>query len=123
MPFVVLPKASVTKHLVFESRWNAPVVQKRVSCRMELYTDSERRWRGIGEWEFSLDSTVWVYLVRDGGGIVTLARGGVELKRELHPPDLHKHTTPKEPMPKEGLFSGPSYLEYGEESKERKNDT
>jgi hypothetical protein len=112
MPFVVLPKTCVAKHFVFESRWNAEVIQKRVTCSMEMYSDREPHWRKIGEWEFSLDPSVWVYLAREGGAIVCPLKGALEFGREVHPPDLHKYTGPKEPIPEQGLFPGPSYLNF-----------
>jgi len=112
MPFVVLPKTTVTKHLVFESRWTDPVIQNEVSFSMEIYTESHRKWTEIGKWQSCLSPAAWSELTIHGTSIGTHPIGAIEMEEQLHPPDLHKYTGTKEPIPEGGFGAGLSYLDY-----------
>jgi len=68
MPFAVLPKATVTKHFVFESRWEDPVIQEVVDCTLEILSNG-RDWRKVDTWTLSLSGYIWSQLVEVGSGI------------------------------------------------------
>src|SRR5271157_13468 len=42
MPFTVLPKTTVTKHFVFEAKWEDPVIQEVVNCTLEIRSASAK---------------------------------------------------------------------------------
>lgn len=118
MPFAILPQKTVTKYLVFESRWNEPVIQDQVTFVLEVYTDSTRLWKSIGKWDLQIGSDVWSELASVGSSIGTCEASSVGLMKErLHPPDLHKYTGSKEPIPEDGFQAGPSFLDYREDLK------
>ena len=117
MPFVVLPKVTVTKHLVFESHWNDPVIQKRVNCVMEMYTDIKQEWAEVAMWELRLSSNMWSELVNKGSSFTFHPEGVLKkMEDKIHPPDLHKYTGTKEPIPDDGLGAGTTYLDYADDT-------
>ncbi|MEW6029305.1 MAG: hypothetical protein ACOYZ8_03815 [Chloroflexota bacterium] len=59
MPFVVLPKQTVTKHLVFQSRWEDALVQDNVIFELEISTSTKRKWRKIAKWNGTLSREMW----------------------------------------------------------------
>ena len=59
MPFVVLPKQTITKHLVFQSRWDEVVIQDNVIFELEIYTNIKKKWLRIAQWEATLSSEIW----------------------------------------------------------------
>jgi hypothetical protein len=115
MPFVVLPKETVTKHLVFESRWDEPVIQKRITCTMQVYGDVEQAWKDIATWDVSLTASVWGELTNRGTSFSHTPDGAVHHSEEIHPPDLHKYTGSKDPIPEKGFGASSSYLDYPDE--------
>ena len=117
-PFVILPKATVAKHLQFEARWNTPVIQKQVVVTLELQTDWRPKWSSIAEWKLELSPHVWVSL--ENGVSITYSPdiGRIPFESECSPPDLHKYTGTKAPLPTEGLTAEPSYLDYPESKKD-----
>jgi hypothetical protein len=124
MPFVVLPKETVTKHLVFESSsWTEPVIQNRVTCIMEIRTDTDQTWKEIAKWDASLTAKVWGELTHRGTSFCYIPDGAINQLAEIHPIDLHKYTGSKEPIPEEGLGAAPSYLDFPKQSDvSKKND-
>ncbi len=50
MPFIVLPKQTVTKHLVFEAEWNEPVLHDNVIFELEILTSNSRKWQKAAQW-------------------------------------------------------------------------
>jgi hypothetical protein len=59
MPFVVLPKQTITKHLVFQSRWEKVIIQDKVIFELEIYTNIKKKWQRIAQWDATLSSEVW----------------------------------------------------------------
>jgi hypothetical protein len=113
--FILLPKVTVTKHLLFETTWNAPVVQKRIIATLELQTDSRSDWLKVNEWELAVLRETWVDLV-NGHSIGYQSDAGRGREPKYSPPDLHKFTGTKAALPKEGILSSadPSFLDYPE---------
>ncbi len=126
MPFVVLPKQTITKHLIFESKWDEPVIQENISFELEINTDTDKKWRSIAKWHFVLSAPMWSELTNNGAAIACYEANTQSLlfKESINPSDLHKYTGSKVPIPKNGFGpSHPSYLDYGtnKSSKKRKN--
>ena len=116
MPFVVLPKETVTKHLVFESKWFDPVIQNEVTCAMEIYTDVDPTWKDIAKWYVRLSARDWGELTNNGTSFGYSPDGAIDMLEKIHPLDLHKYTGSKEPIPEKGFGVAPSYLDYPDKS-------
>jgi hypothetical protein len=114
MPFTVLPKATVTKHFVFEARWEDPVIQETVTCTLEV--SESGIWRKVVSWRLVLDATIWSELADNGGAISYIPDGDVSAQSTCVPADLHKYTGTKTPIPKGGLSGAPSYLDFPKDS-------
>jgi hypothetical protein len=115
-PFVILPKATAAKHLLFETTWHTPVVQKRIAATLELQADWRPEWLTVAKWKLALPPQIWVDL-ENGGSIGYFPdEGRSPLISECSPPDLHKYTGTKATLPREGLLTAadPSYLDYPE---------
>lgn len=50
MPFVVLSKQTVVKHLIFETRWEEPVLHDNVIFNLEILTSTPRKWQSVAQW-------------------------------------------------------------------------
>lgn len=50
MSFVVLPKQTVVKHLIFETRWEEPVFHENVIFELETLTSNSRKWQKVAQW-------------------------------------------------------------------------
>jgi hypothetical protein len=113
-PFVILPKATATKHLLFEATWEKPVVQKRIVATLELQADWRTEWTKITGWELGLLPQIWIDLVHGHSVSHVPEKVQVPYVSECSPPDLHKYTGTKATLPMEGLASAaePSYLDY-----------
>ena len=44
MPFVVLPKQTISKHLIFKSKWDEPVFYDNAIFELEIRTSISRKW-------------------------------------------------------------------------------
>ncbi len=53
-PFVILPKATTARHLLFETRWDKPVVQNQIVATLELQADWRTQWLTVTEWKLTL---------------------------------------------------------------------
>lgn len=113
-PFVVLPKATVSKPLLLEARWEMPVVQKRIVASMEIQTDWRKEWVTVDEWTFAIRPEIWVDL--ETGRAIRFDSDKSQGAKEpiCSPPDLHKYTGTKAQLPSKGGFSSmePSRLDY-----------
>lgn len=50
MLFVVLPKQTVVKHLIFETKWEEPVLHENVIFDLEILTSISRKWQKVAQW-------------------------------------------------------------------------
>jgi hypothetical protein len=118
-PFVILPKATAAKHILFEAIWDKPVVQKRIVATLEIQADWRTKWLTVTEWNLALLPELWVDL-ENGGSMGYFPKGQSPSQGECSPPDLHKYTGTKATLPTEGLImaSKPSYLNYPESKKD-----
>ncbi|SRR6266568_429972 len=119
-PFVVLPKATTARHLLFETKWDNPVVQKRILATLELQADRRPKWVTVTEWQLTLLPSMWVDLVNGASIGYFPAKGQIPLKSDCSPADLHKHTGTKETLPTKGaaMSAEPSYLDYPDPKKD-----
>lgn len=110
MPFVVLPKTTISKTLMFETRWEDAVVQELVECTLEIST-REKCWEPAATWVLVLDKHVWSELAHGAGFSFHSKEMGTTLP-SCAPEDLHKYTGTKEQIPKEGFAAHSSYLDF-----------
>ncbi len=115
MPFIILSKTSISKHLIFEPNgsWENPVIQHQVLFTMEIFSEPEKKWRQIGKWEFSLLEPVWSEMTENGTSFGAKSIDAYEIEKEMiYPADLHKYTGTTSPIPKGGFNAEKSYLDY-----------
>ncbi|MGE8600496.1 hypothetical protein [Acinetobacter seifertii] len=112
MPFSILPKVTVTKHLIFESRWDKPVIQNEIQVELQALTTGSDNWVVLGMWNIHLDSMIWSELVNVGTSISYKEKKGVVQHPKTYPEDLHKYLGSKDPIPNKGFDSSPSYLNF-----------
>ncbi len=113
MPFIVLSKQTVSKHLIFETRWDKPVIQERVVFTLEVKIDNAKKWESVDSWELSLTKEVWSELAEVGTPIGTPSKNRLAMMQDyIIPKDLHKYTGTDGPIPHGGFKAEPSYMNY-----------
>jgi hypothetical protein len=119
-PFVILPKATAAKHLVFETKWDKPVVQTRIVATLEIQADRRPKWLTVTEWHLRLLPEIWAELENGGSMGYFPVMGPIPIKPDCSPTDLHKHTGTMETLPTKGpgTAAKPSYLDYPESKKD-----
>jgi hypothetical protein len=120
MPFTVLPKNMISKHIVFETRWNDPVIQQGIDCSLEVETDNKQDWFPSYKWTLHLSPECWSELACVGTSMSYCQEGHRHGPFDVHPPDLHKYTGSKEPLPESGFNLKPSYLDYPEKENQQR---
>jgi hypothetical protein len=111
VPFVILPKATVSQHVVFEVRWAEPVIQNQIIATLELQSNRRPKWLTVATWRLSLPSQIWAQMADVGTGFTYFAESRVP-DTDCFPSDLHKYTGTKAPLPPANLIHGDSYLDY-----------
>lgn len=66
MSFIILPKETKNKHLVFESRWDEPVIQDIVECQLEIKCDNKKDWSKVTKWKLRITKGVWYDMAEKG---------------------------------------------------------
>jgi hypothetical protein len=112
MDFSVLPKETLIRHLIFESRWDDPVIQKVIRVDLETQTSANQQWMRVARWEVHLDARTWGELAHNGTSMTYNHEGHDLTDEQCTPTDLHKYTGSKDPIPKEGFGAAPSFLDY-----------
>ena len=102
LPVTVLGRSATTRHFIFETRWDEPVVQGRVLARIEALSDRRDKWDTIAQYEFSLYPDEWAEMVHAGSSFVSSPFGSSHTSEGTHPPDLHRYTGAKARIPDEG---------------------
>ncbi len=116
MPFVLLPKETKTKHIVFEpGRWDEPIIQNKMQCELEVRLVGKDSWDKIVTWTHGLQPDVWSELVEVGTSFCCHPDSLHSERDYVNPSDLHKYTGTKDEIPKGGFKSAPSYMNYPEE--------
>lgn len=112
MPFIILPRETKNKHLIFETRWDEPVIQDKVLCELEIKYDEKPNWIKINDWDFKLTKRHWYDMAENGVSFGVSPNLKSEKKDFIHPDDLHKYTGTKEPIEGDERDNEPSYLDY-----------
>jgi hypothetical protein len=112
MPLIVLPRETKVKHLVFESRWDEPIVQERMLCVLEVRSSPEYEWKQLAEWDYHLDAESWSELAEVGSSFSAAPDEHMQRREFRNPSDLHRYTGSKQQIPKDGFRAGTSYLDY-----------
>jgi hypothetical protein len=108
MPFIVLPRASVTKHVIFDARWEAPVVQKEVEIELQMLTERSQDWMPVADYKHCLAES-FVAAMIDGSSFAVNPTTAQKPEASPHPPDLHKYICSNEKTLKRIPWS-PSYV-------------
>jgi hypothetical protein len=117
MPIPVLPKATVLRHVIFETCWSDPIIQHQVDVELQVRWSGSKKRLVAGAWKTMLDATLWGELTNNGTSM-SYSADGTEVSHEMcNPPDLHKYTGSKEPIPAKGFDMGPSYLDFPKRGK------
>lgn len=112
VPFIILPKNSISKHIVFETRWDDPVIQDEIDCCLEIETDHKQNWFSACKWDIDLSPKRWSDLACVGGAMAYCQAGQQSGFCNVHPQDLHKYTGSKEPLPENDRKLAPSFLNF-----------
>jgi hypothetical protein len=111
VPFVILPRSSVSKHVVFDKRWDDPVIQNEIQFTLEILTDRDTQWIIVERWTHQLDGSTWSHLTEVGSSIrVQPASVGDGDSHAIVPANLHEFTRGKKSIPKGGFGSHTSRL-------------
>ncbi len=89
MPFTVLPKATVTKHFIFEHRWEKSVVHGITDCTLEMRSDPGE-WKHVTTWHVALPAGIWKQM-EEGSSIAFPPEDEHLDKVKCVPADLHKY--------------------------------
>lgn len=111
-PFILLPKESQAKRLVFWGRWENPVIQPLIVFTLEVYSEHSKKWKAYDTWKHVLHEPVWVRLANERGCMSAFPDNRPSLDSEVNPPDLHKYTGTKDDLTKIKIALEPSYLDY-----------
>ena len=122
MPFTVLPKNVISKHIAFETRWNNPVIQEAIDCTLEVETDYKQNWAASCKWTLHLPPVCWSALACKGSSISYTQDTLCHSSTGVYPADLHKYTGTKEALPENGFNSQPSYLDYPDEGTRQEDE-
>ncbi|WP_406403062.1 hypothetical protein OH805_27345 [Streptomyces sp. NBC_00879] len=108
-PFVLLARSSVSKHIVFDTRWEDPVIQE-VEFTLELLTDRAKKWITVESWTHEIGGTVWSQLTEVGTSMMVHPKSEGPQHFAPEPTNLHDYTMGKKKIPKGGFKSAPSRL-------------
>ena len=113
MPFAILPKETVLKHIIFETRWEDAVIQETIAVTLEYLSSISAEWDKVATWEIQLAADVWGELANKGTSISYAPPSETEERDAVFPEDLHKYTGSKEPIPENGFaINHDSRLDY-----------
>lgn len=117
MPFVSLSKTPVTKAIIFETRWDHPVIQPEIEFALEVMFDKASVWDEIDLWTLDLTKSTWAEMTTNGSGYSTSpSKSSSLVQRDVYPKDLHKYTGTTEDLSKIPVSSTASYLDFPEEN-------
>ncbi|MFE3180198.1 hypothetical protein ACFXKR_04740 [Streptomyces violascens] len=110
-PFVLLARSSESKHVVFDKRWDDPVIQDKVEFTLEILTDRAQKWLSVERWSHRIDETTWSELVEVGTSMIVYPESsGSRDSFAIVPENLHEYTRGKRKIPSGGFNSPPSHL-------------
>ncbi|WP_157878794.1 hypothetical protein [Streptomyces sp. CT34] len=110
-PFVLLPRSSTSKHVVFDTRWDDPVIQDEIEFTLEILTDRVAKWIAVEKWTHSIRGIEWSELTEVGTAFtVHPASAGSRRPFTTVPSDLHEYTRGKKEIPAGGFTRHDSRL-------------
>lgn len=112
IPFAVLPRQTVVKAFVLETRWENPVITDELDVTLEWRASSDTGWRRAQTWKVGLSKYLWGELANVGTSISYYPEGSVKDEQRVVPKDLHKYTGTKEVIPDNGFDTPPSFLDF-----------
>jgi hypothetical protein len=112
-PFILLPRESQTKRLIFNVRWDEPVVSESIIFILQVYSQQSRRWKDHESWQADIGESLWVYLANEKGSMTFSPKSRSQMTHfDTVPGDLHEHTKPKNAIPDSSEWSEPTYMDY-----------
>ena len=109
-PLIILPKEVISKHLIFEERWEHETLGN-FEVTLEALTDASGRWQTLGNWRILLDETLWENLAEKGHAL-----GFPDLFFDAKIREEQLKRLEEKVLPVVAGFSPePSYLDYKEE--------
>lgn len=111
VPFVVLPKSTVTKFLLFSTRWDQSVRQSNFEVALEVLTDKRRKWITIEKWNFHVNGTLWRGLEELDTSLAAFPTRYFEMadRPSTNPADLHEYTRDPDVERDSAEFPAPSH--------------
>jgi hypothetical protein len=101
-PFSILPKAAVHQHIVFNQRWDDPVVAETIRFTLQQARDGQEGWVDVGSWESDIDIESFDAMVR--GSTFSVSPEGIPGNVvEIQPADLYNHLKPARRLPDRNL--------------------
>jgi hypothetical protein len=112
-PFVIAPKQTIDASLVFQCRWENPVIQKNINLELQCITSSKNKWKTVEKWKHNLDPLMWNILTSSLRSI-GIAQKEVDLFDTFHSSDelRKKIEVKKEKIPKGKLEFKPTETNY-----------
>lgn len=116
MPYVILPKTTVTKYWIFEGHWMHPIIHQNIEVKLEAMVDNEKKWKKVAKWKVCMNKSSW-HLCTENASAVLSSPEGCERKSlvETNPPDLHTYLRPHHLTSPVNLDLKSSYLDYPSE--------
>jgi hypothetical protein len=99
-PFSVLPKEAVDRHVVFETRWDNPVVSNLTRFTLQLRRDGHEGWIDVASWEVDMNTEMFADLAR-GSSYTATPIGDIpdDSTPQIYPADLYNYLKPDGPLP------------------------
>jgi len=110
-PFIVPPKSTYTKYMVFKKRWDHPVGAKEIRYTLQIYTDRKNKWHDIETWTMSLTPLYWSELTENLSSIGVSSDSTPRKYTETIPKDLHSLIRIDSKIPKGGFQTEPTYVD------------
>ena len=117
-PFIVPTGSTLTKRIVFETRWDEPIAPDLMTLSLEVFTNTKKHWIKVADWNIRLDVHDWAQFTGYNGGVRFPQKGNVLSWPEQKPQDLHSQIIYRGPIPASWSDNAePSFLAYdGEDS-------
>lgn len=121
MPFIVLPKQTISKHLVFESHWDEPVFYDNAIFDLEIRTSTSKKWQKVARWDISLSPGMLDENIDSVSSFIFTEASSIKinLEKDIDVTELHNQINTKY-LIKTGIFPS-SQSKSSQPSKKVKN--
>ena len=121
-PIVIPTGGTITKRLVFETRWDNPIAPDLMVLSLEIFSNANKHWTKVNEWEIPLRVKEWAFFTGHDGGMRFPPKNDVLIWREQKPDNLHSQIIYRGPVPASWLRDAePSFLAYDDENNASEN--